>query len=86
MGFRVHTIANLGAYVAASTPNPAVNNIGTLAGVYTTPAIYVNITGVLSNSNPMTPYRGAGRPEAAFVIERTIDLAADELGIDPTEL
>ena len=86
LGFRVHTIANLGAYVASASPNPAVNNIGSLAGVYTTPAIYVNITGVLSNANPMAPYRGAGRPEAAYVIERTIDLAADELGIDPAEL
>ncbi|MDC0033446.1 molybdopterin-dependent oxidoreductase, partial [Alphaproteobacteria bacterium] len=47
LGFRVHTIANLGAHVASATPNPAVNNIGTLAGVYTTPAIYVNVTGVL---------------------------------------
>lgn len=86
LGFRVNTIANLGAYVAFATPNPAVNNIGTLAGVYTTPAIHVTVTGVLSNANPMTPYRGAGRPEAALVIERTIDLAADELGIDPAEL
>ncbi|MDA1327108.1 MAG: xanthine dehydrogenase family protein molybdopterin-binding subunit, partial [Proteobacteria bacterium] len=86
LGFRVNTIANLGCYVASATPNPAVNNIGTLAGVYTTPAIHVTVTGVLSNANPMTPYRGAGRPEAALVIERTIDLAADELGIDPAEL
>ena len=86
LGFRVNTIANLGCYVASATPNPAVNNIGTLAGVYTTPAIHVTVTGVLSNANPMTPYRGAGRPEAALVIERTIDLASDELGIDPAEL
>ncbi len=86
LGFRVTTIANLGAYVASATPNPAVNNIGTLAGVYTTPAIHVTVTGVLSNSNSMAPYRGAGRPEAAYVIERIIDVAADELGIDPAEL
>jgi len=86
LGFRVATIANLGAYVANVTPNPAVNNIGTLAGVYTTPAIHVHVTGVLSNTNPMAPYRGAGRPEAAYVIERIIDYAADELGVDPAEL
>tara|TARA_R110000787_G_scaffold58251_12_gene132914 strand:- start:14 stop:2338 length:2325 start_codon:yes stop_codon:yes gene_type:complete len=86
LGLRIRTVANLGAYIGAATPNPAINNIGTLAGVYTTPAIYVEVTGVLTNCNPVTPYRGAGRPEAAYVIERTIDLAAQEIGIDPTEL
>jgi carbon-monoxide dehydrogenase large subunit len=86
LGLRVKTISNLGAYIGNATPNPAVNNIGTVAGVYTTPSIYVEITGAITNSNTMTPYRGAGRPEAAYVIERTIDLAAQEIGIDPTEL
>jgi carbon-monoxide dehydrogenase large subunit len=83
---RVITLANMGAYITAATPNPAVNNIGTLAGVYTTPAIYVHVTGVMTNTNPTCPYRGAGRPEAAFVTERIIDIAADEIGIDPAEL
>src|SRR5690606_23675710 len=73
LALRVHTLANLGAYVAAATPNPAINNLGTLAGVYTTPAIYVNVTGVITNTNPMAPYRGAGRPEAAYVMERIIE-------------
>ena len=86
LGLRVKTISNLGAYIGNATPNPAINNIGTVAGVYTTPAIYVEITGAITNSNTMTPYRGAGRPEAAYVIERTIDLAAQEIGIDPTVL
>lgn len=86
LGFRVTTLAALGAYIGGATPNPAINNLGTLAGVYTIPAISVHVTGVMTNNNPVTPYRGAGRPEAAFVIERTIDLAADELGIDPAEL
>ncbi len=83
---RITTIANMGAYITASTPNPAVNNLGTLAGVYTTGAIYVHVTAVLTNTNPTCPYRGAGRPEAAYVTERIIDLAADQLGIDPAEL
>ncbi len=61
-------------------------NAGTLAGVYRTPAIHVDITGVFSNTNPMRPYRGNGRPEAAFVIERMVELAADQLGMDPAEL
>jgi carbon-monoxide dehydrogenase large subunit len=86
LGLRVKTNANLGAYITNSTPNPATNNIGSMAGVYKTPAIYIEVTGVLSNSNPTSPYRGAGRPEAAFVIERMVDLAADELGIDAVEL
>jgi carbon-monoxide dehydrogenase large subunit len=86
LGFRVKTIANLGAYIGSATPNPAVNNLGTLAGVYTIGAIYVNVTGVLTNTNTMAPYRGAGRPEAAYVIERIIDLAAVELDMDPAEL
>jgi carbon-monoxide dehydrogenase large subunit len=86
LAFRVTTLAALGAYIGAATPNPAVNNLGTLAGVYTIPAISVHVTGVITNNNPATPYRGAGRPEAAYVIERTIDLAAHKLGMNPAEL
>src|SRR5262249_23666340 len=63
-----------------------VGNIGTLAGVYKTPALHADITAVFTNTNPVRPYRGNGRPEAAFVIERLVDLAADELGTDPAEL
>ena len=63
-----------------------VGNLGSLAGVYRTPAIHVDVTGVFSHTNPIRPYRGNGRPKAAFVIERMVDLAADELGIDPAEL
>ena len=80
------TTANIGAYLMATGPNPPVMNLGTLAGVYTTPAIHVDVTAVFTNTNPMRPYRGAGRPEAAYVIERLIDLAADELGVDPAEI
>ena len=65
---------------------PLTINLGTLAGVYTTPAIHVDVTAVYSHTTITRPYRGAGRPEAAFVIERLVDLAADELGIDPVEL
>jgi carbon-monoxide dehydrogenase large subunit len=61
-------------------------NAGTLAGTYRTPAVYVDVSGVFTNTNPVRPYRGNGRPEAAFVIERMVDLAAAELKIDPTEL
>jgi carbon-monoxide dehydrogenase large subunit len=63
-----------------------VQNFGSLAGVYRTPAIHVEGTAVFTNTNPMRPYRGNGRPEAAYVIERMVDVAADELGIDPADL
>jgi carbon-monoxide dehydrogenase large subunit len=85
LAFRVKTIAAIGAYLQHSMP-AFVLNAGTLAGVYRTPAIHVDITTVFSNSNPMRPYRGNGRPEAAFVIERMVDVAAAELDMDPTEL
>jgi carbon-monoxide dehydrogenase large subunit len=85
LGFRVKTIAAIGAYLQHSMP-AFVLNAGTLAGVYRIPAIHVDITAVFSNTNPMRPYRGNGRPEAAYVIERMVDLAAAELGLDPAEL
>ncbi|MGB8111537.1 MAG: molybdopterin cofactor-binding domain-containing protein, partial [Pseudolabrys sp.] len=85
IAFRVKTLAAIGAYLQHSMP-AFVLNAGTLAGVYRTSAMHVDITAVFSNTNPMRPYRGNGRPEAAYVIERMVDLAAAELGMDPTEL
>ena len=85
LGMRFKTIANIGAYAQASS-DAFPGNLGTLAGVYSTPAIHVDLTAVFTNTHPTRPYRGNGRPEAAYVIERLIDLAADELGIDPVEL
>ena len=85
LGFRVKTIANLGAYLQMNS-NVFVGNLGTLAGVYRTPAIYADVTAVFTHTNPVRPYRGNGRPEAAYVIERIVDCAAKELGIDPLEL
>ncbi len=85
LAFQVKTIAAIGAYLQHSMP-AFVLNAGTLAGVYRTPAIHVDITAIFSNTNPMRPYRGNGRPEAAFVIERMVDLAAAEMNMDPAEL
>ena len=85
LGFRVKTIAGIGAYLQTGM-QAFTGNIGTLAGVYRTPAIHADVTAVFTHTNPVRPYRGNGRPEAAYVIERMVDLAADELGIDPTEL
>jgi carbon-monoxide dehydrogenase large subunit len=62
------------------------NNLGGLAGVYTTPAIFVEVTAVFTNTNCTGPYRGAGRPEASLAIEKTIDQAAREMGIDRMEI
>jgi carbon-monoxide dehydrogenase large subunit len=86
LGMRVKTIGNIGAYVTQAAGGPLTINLGTLAGVYTTPAIHVDVTAVFSHTTITRPYRGAGRPEAAFVIERLVDLAAHELGINPVEL
>jgi aerobic carbon-monoxide dehydrogenase large subunit len=86
LGMRVKTIGNLGAYVTQAAGGPLTINLGTLAGVYTTPAIHVDVTAVYSHTTITRPFRGAGRPEAAYVIERLVDLAADELGLDPAEI
>ena len=86
LAMRVRTRVNIGAHVATTAAGPATNNLGTLAGTYITPAIHVETRGLFSNTNPTCPYRGAGRPEAAYVMEQLIDAAAGELGRDPVEL
>ena len=87
LGLRVKTIANLGAYLSADRGIlPTYVNLGVLAGTYTTPAIHVEVTGVFSNMNSTAPYRGAGRPEAAYVLERLIDMAARKLNMDRAEI
>ncbi|WP_213741740.1 xanthine dehydrogenase family protein molybdopterin-binding subunit [Bradyrhizobium sp. dw_411] len=86
LALRVITTANMGAYLNANGPHPSTNNLGGLAGTYTTPAIYSAVTGVFSNTSPICSYRGAGRPEASFAIERVIDVAAREMGVDRAEI
>ncbi|HET7884001.1 MAG TPA: xanthine dehydrogenase family protein molybdopterin-binding subunit [Acetobacteraceae bacterium] len=87
IGLRLHMLASIGAYIASDrqllTP---FGQIGTVVGVYDIPAAYVTIDAVLSNTSPTAPYRGAGRPEASYLIERVIEDAARELDIDPIEL
>jgi carbon-monoxide dehydrogenase large subunit len=85
LGLRVMTLAAIGAYLQHNMP-AFVLNAGTLAGTYRTPAIYADISAVFTHTNPVRPYRGNGRPEAGFVIERMVDLAAAQLKIDPAEL
>ena len=86
LGVRIRSFGNLGAFVSFRGAMPPVVNIGTVCGVYTTPALHVAISGMLTNTHCTSPYRGAGRPEASYMIERLIDIAADEMKIDPAEL
>ncbi|HZA49676.1 MAG TPA: molybdopterin cofactor-binding domain-containing protein, partial [Myxococcaceae bacterium] len=87
LGLRVKTIANLGAYVSVFAPSVPTYLYGTLlAGAYQTPAIHVEVTGVFTNTTPVDAYRGAGRPEATYLVERMVDLAARELSMDPVEI
>lgn len=87
VGLRVKTIANLGAYLSTFAPAVPTYLYGTLLqGLYTTPAIHVNVLGVFTNTVSVDAYRGAGRPEATFLLERLLDRAALELKVDPAEL
>jgi aerobic carbon-monoxide dehydrogenase large subunit len=87
VGLRVRTLANVGAYVSSDRNLLATfSNVATLVGVYTIPAAHVQVTSVLSHTSSTAPYRGAGRPEATYVIERLIDDAARELGLDAVDL
>src|SRR5438309_5051702 len=87
LAMRVRTLANVGAYVSSDRNLLATfSNIVTLVGVYTFPAAHVQVTSVLTNTNSTAPYRGAGRPEATYVIERLIDDAARELSMDAVDL
>ncbi|WP_224814458.1 xanthine dehydrogenase family protein molybdopterin-binding subunit [Hasllibacter sp. MH4015] len=86
-GIRTETYANMGAYLSTFAPSIPTWLHGTLmAGNYKTPNIYVNVKAVFTNTVPVDAYRGAGRPEATFQLERVIDKAARELGVDPIEL
>ena len=87
LALRVDTLSDLGAYVStfgAAIPGPIYTAL--LAGVYKTGAIYATVTGVFSNTVPTDAYRGAGRPEACYVLERLADKAARELGLDRAEI
>lgn len=86
LALRVHSLANLGAYVALRGAHPPTNNLGSLSGVYVLPAIHAKAEGLFSNTAPTSSYRGAGRPEATYMLERIIDIAAGEMDIDRLEI
>ncbi|HEY9038057.1 MAG TPA: xanthine dehydrogenase family protein molybdopterin-binding subunit [Roseovarius sp.] len=84
---RTSTLANMGAYLSTFAPSIPTWLHGTLmAGNYKTPLVYVNVRAVFTNTIPVDAYRGAGRPEATYQLERVIDKAARELGMDPIAL
>jgi aerobic carbon-monoxide dehydrogenase large subunit len=86
LGMRFDMVANLGAYLAPT--GPFINTIGIvncLSGVYDVPATYARIRLALTNTAPMAAYRGAGRPIMSYALERLMDQAARELGVDPAE-
>jgi len=87
LGLRVDTVANLGAYLSNYGPFiPTDAGSAMLVGSYTTPAVYVRVKGVFTNTQPVDAYRGAGRPEAAYLLERLIDHAGRETGLGPAEI
>jgi len=87
LGLRILTLANMGAYLSTFAPCvPTYLYATLLAGVYKTPVIYCNVKAVFTNTVPVDAYRGAGRPEATFLLERLVDVAARDLGIDRVEL
>jgi carbon-monoxide dehydrogenase large subunit len=87
LGLRVKTTANLGAYLSTFAPAVPTFLYGTLLnGVYDIGAIHCEVTGVFTNTTPVDAYRGAGRPEACYVLERMVDACAAALKMDPAEL
>ena len=87
LAMRVATTANMGAYLSTfASCIPTILYATLLAGQYTTPAIYCRVTAVFTNTAPVDAYRGAGRPEATYVVERLVSTAARELGIDEAEI
>jgi len=86
-GLRVHTDANLGAYLSTfGSCVPTYLHATLFAGCYTTPAIYATVRAVFTNTVPVDAYRGAGRPEASFMLERLVDTAARRLGMSPVDI
>ena len=87
IGFRVNTTANMGAYLSTfASAVPTILYATLLAGQYATPKIACTVHAVFTNTSPVDAYRGAGRPEATYTVERIVETAARELGIDPAEL
>ena len=83
LGLRVSLIANIGAYLSPMGAFVPTRSTDLVSGLYTTPAIAINVKGVCTNTVPVCAYRGAGRPEASYLIERLVDAAAREMNMTP---
>jgi aerobic carbon-monoxide dehydrogenase large subunit len=87
LALRTRNVSNMGAYLSTFAPYiPTYAGTGVLASVYGFKAIYANVLGVFTNTVPVDAYRGAGRPESNYLVERLVDAAAAELGVDKVEL
>ncbi|HLN08252.1 MAG TPA: molybdopterin cofactor-binding domain-containing protein, partial [Xanthobacteraceae bacterium] len=86
LGIRVEIIANLGAYLSPMGPFIPTRSSDLICGLYTAPAIGINVKGVCTNTVPVCAYRGAGRPEASYLIERLVDAAARDIGMSPDRI
>jgi carbon-monoxide dehydrogenase large subunit len=87
LALQVHTTANLGAYLSTFASSvPTILYATLLAGQYATPKIWCAVDAMFTNTAPVDAYRGAGRPEATYVVERIVETAAREMGIDPAEI
>jgi carbon-monoxide dehydrogenase large subunit len=83
LGLRVSVIANVGAYLSPFGSFVPTRSTDLVSGIYSTPAIHINVKGVCTNTVPVCAYRGAGRPEAGYLLERLVDAAAREIGMSP---
>lgn len=87
LALRAHTTANMGAYLSTFASSiPTILHATLLAGQYRTPKIWCEVKAVFTNTSPVDAYRGAGRPEATYLLERIVETAAHEMGIDPAEI
>ncbi len=87
LALKVETLANMGAYLSTHGPLiPTRSSSAVMGGCYVLQAVDFQVRGVMTNTAPTDAYRGAGRPEAAYIIERLVDQAAHQLGVDPVEL
>src|SRR5207237_6510 len=83
----VDTVAKLGAYLSTNGPGSSTNSpASAMGGVCAIPAVFMAVRGAFTNTVPIDAYRGAGKPEANYLVERLVDVAADQIGVDPAEL
>lgn len=86
LGLRVSSVANMGAFFGPMGMMHTHLSLIGMINVYKTPAIHINVRGAYSNTSPTGPYRGSNRPDSTFIMERMVDVAARQLGVDPIEL